>query len=807
MPASGFKKLASTTAVAIFLAASAAPQSSAPESTAWHDGRFQIDTAKVLSRSDIILDQPNLDSGQAMPLGDGDLGVAIWSENGFTAQLNRADTLPGRLSAGQVVIPGVAALTSAKDYSGRLALYDGEFQESGSGMTVTAYVEPLTATLHIDVTGANPNQSQTAQLKLWSPRHPKAEAGGSTGTLAETWIDNANSESSGRTFGSFAGITARGRNVTAAVTDPLTITVSFQPDTKGNFNVLVAAPHYDGRARPTLWFERAAVAGALPHRAWWHNFWSRATPIEIHSPDGSGEYMENLRNIYLFDAAADKGGEYPGSQAGVADMLSSGGDQHKWDPGAFWHWNLRMQVAANIGAGVSELNAPFFNLYRENLENIEAWTKLHMNGLPGICIPETMRFNGRGAQFEPSWKPPSNSGDCNAGFRQYYNARTLTTGAEVSLWIWEQYLSTDDRAFLEKNYPVIAESARFLLAYQKPGEDGLLHTSPSNSHETQWDVSDPLTDIAAADALYPVTIGAVKLLGKDGDLVEKLQAALPKIPLIPRTQAVTPATGMRSLLAPAEDAAGDDVIAESYLPGAPNHNSENIGLETLWPYAIVGDRSPLFDLARRTYEHRLFVDQADWSYDPIDAARLEMGGEVADNLVKITERYQHSPNGLANWAQTDHEFYIEQVGVVADALQECLAQDYDGVIRIAPAAPPTWDLDGSVYVRGKTKVDVQVHQGQVTTAVIEAGETGVIEVRNPWPNQKVNVFSGAGNGPIAVSMKGQVLTWHAEAGQSYIVGPTNTPIANLPFAAISGEAASAPKKLGPVQIGLAGPTR
>jgi hypothetical protein len=33
-----------------------------------------------------------------MPLGNGRLDVAVWSGDGFTAQLNRADTLPDRLS-------------------------------------------------------------------------------------------------------------------------------------------------------------------------------------------------------------------------------------------------------------------------------------------------------------------------------------------------------------------------------------------------------------------------------------------------------------------------------------------------------------------------------------------------------------------------------------------------------------------------------------------------------------------------------------------------------------------------------------
>ena len=130
-------------------------QSAAPDSsTAWRDGKFQVDVAGVLSRSSIILGKPNLEAEQALPLGNGRLGVAIWSENGLMAQLNRVDTLPDRLSPGEVVIPGLSALTQAPDYSGRLNLYDGQFEERGGGMTATAYVQPGTDTLVIDVTGA-----------------------------------------------------------------------------------------------------------------------------------------------------------------------------------------------------------------------------------------------------------------------------------------------------------------------------------------------------------------------------------------------------------------------------------------------------------------------------------------------------------------------------------------------------------------------------------------------------------------------------------------------------------------------------
>ncbi len=84
----------------------AAADNTAGPTTAWKDGRFSIDVRGVVGRSDVILLRPGRAPEEAMPLGNGRLGLGVWEQDGYTAQLNREDTLPKRLSPAHVVIPG-----------------------------------------------------------------------------------------------------------------------------------------------------------------------------------------------------------------------------------------------------------------------------------------------------------------------------------------------------------------------------------------------------------------------------------------------------------------------------------------------------------------------------------------------------------------------------------------------------------------------------------------------------------------------------------------------------------------------------
>jgi hypothetical protein len=762
---------------------------------------FSIDTPNVVRESNIVLGKPNANPQDFMPLGNGTLGVAVCAAGGFTAQVNRTDTLPNRQSPGQVTIPGLAALTGASDFKGNVDLYDAKLVESGGGMTATTYVRADAPEMIVEVTGADPSSMQSVQIQLWSPRAPMAQASGNVALLAETWQDTGMGASN-QTFGSLAAVTVGGQNVSASTVDSLTVKVTFQPNSDGSFRVVVASPTWTGgdamsTATMVLGSDATAASTSLQsgHLSFWHDYWSRVGLLKAMSSDGSASYFEALRTIYLYLTAADSRGVFPGSQAGLADLFDYLKDTQPWYPAGYWGWNTRMLIYANMTSGAFDMNAPAFHLYQSNVAAMQAWTMSQMSGKSGICLPETMRFNGNGY-----WYNGEGNSSCATQASPSYNALTITSGAEVSLWIWDQYQMTQDMTFLSTNYPVMSQAATFLLAWATTGSDGLLHTN-ANAHETQWAVNDPTTDIVAMQALFPAVISAAGLLNTDSALVAQLKDALTKLPDLPRTDAAS----HMQLLSASDDTAGQDVYAISYEPSAPRHNGENLELEAAWPYSLIGDTDPNLALATRTYKSRLYVHNPDWSVDALQAARLGLSDEVASALTAVTQNYQKFVSGLAllggGTNDGSSEPYIEQAGVVTAAMNEAFVQDYDGLLRIAPAWPQGWDGAGTVFVQGQSKVDVQVKGGKVTLVVVEAGSTATMQVRNPWSGQAATVVDGTTGATAVASTSSATFALPVVSGHWYAIVPAGQG-GSLPAVTVTGMPATGARSLGPVAIGL-----
>ena len=800
----------------VALAAGTVPADAATTATtAWRNGAFDLDPLGVVSRDDIVMTKANTNPNTSMPLGNGSLGVSAWAANGFTAQLNRSDTMPSRKSPGQVTVPGLSAMTQAADFTGRLDLTTGVLEESGGGMSMKAWVSTATDELVIDVSGANPDVAQTASVSLWSGRHPAAAVSGTTGTLAETWQDDSGYGASGQTFGTLAAITADGRNVKASVAGSTKVQLDFTPDAKGDFRVVVAAPHWTGGDAAATAAQAIGNSATLPETAllgkqsaWWHQFWVHSGVVKMDSADGNAAYIENLRTLYLYDAAASsKEGTYFGSQAGEADMFAWNQDKQTWAPNDYWLWNLRGEISANMSSGNYQLNTPIFDMYINDLPNIEAWTKEQMGGLPGACVPETMSFNGNGYYGDG---PVESDASCALAAAPQWNALNVSSGAEVSLYMWQQYQGTKDIQFLRRAFPFMEATAEFLLAYQQVGSDGLLH-AVANAHETQWSVQDPTMDIVADRTLFPIIAQAAGIVGDTpahDPLLGRFATALTQVPPYPRTDAKTRSQllnpGYSESETQAADATGTDMIGISYEPAAQRHNGENLELEPLWPWNQVSDQDAnLFSLEQRSYTSRPNKGGNDWSYDAVDAARLQQPAQVEANLVSITEAHQVYVNGLADINNSiGYQPYQEQSANVAAAVNEALAQDYDGIIRFAPAWPSDWDGSGSVYVQHKDRVDVQVENGELVTAAVEAATTESLKVKNPWPGRQVQVVDGSTGAVVVAPTSDAVVTLNARAGSSYLVEQPGSPTSARPYAQVTGVPATTDKRMGTRHIGL-----
>ncbi|MEU4607035.1 hypothetical protein AB0F43_28975 [Kribbella sp. NPDC023972] len=744
----------------------AAGQAADQPTTAWRDGALRTDPAGLVSRSDLVQEGPAWRAYQAMPLGNGVLGAAVWAEKGFSAQLNRVDTFPELKSAGRLVVPGLDPLMRAADYTGRLAMYDGQLVQRGGGMSARSYVRADADQFVLEVTGADPGKTQTADLKLWEGRTPTATATGAVAALAETFRDAA----AGSLTGAVAALTARARDVSASVVDPLTVRITFRPNSDGSFRLVVGVPSYKGGDVATA-ARRAIVESPSKHLEWWHAFWAKTAPMRITSSDGTGEYVENLRTLQLYTMAASMRSSVPSTHGAVVRMFSSAKDQADWAQDSYWHFNLRMLVSSNLGAGIGEFNAPYFRFYLDRAALMKKWTHDHWIGAKGTCVPEFLRYDGTGDgcdnMSEPGWVK-----------------RILSSGPELVNNIWWQYRYTGDRALLDRAYPLMKEIAEFHLAALTPGADGYLHLEHVNALEVQWDTNDPAPDLAAMRVIFPIVADLAQSRG-DAEFAGQLRAAVGKLPPFRTVQ-----RGAEEVLA----WSGTDEEA---------HNTQNPEMEVLWPWGLFDETS---ELMQATYRQRVYPQDKDWGMDTTWAARLGLADEVKRLMLKGIQDFQIFPNGFTvhrtgREPVRQQSFYNEWGGVLTTGLQEALVQSYDGVVQVAPAWPKEWDVAGSVEIEGGHRISTEVRDGVPSLVGIQAGSRESLRVRNPWPGQEVRVIDARGR-TVVEATSAEVVTVPVLPHASYVVERVAVPLSSFKHVTLTGEHASAVKTVGTRMLGV-----
>ncbi|MDO8684852.1 MAG: glycoside hydrolase family 95 protein [Armatimonadota bacterium] len=300
-------------------------------------------------------------------------------------------------------------------------------------------------------------------------------------------------------------------------------------------------------------------------------------------------------------------------------------------------------------------------------------------------------------------------------------------GAWLCQHVWEHYAFSGDRKYLkDRAYPIMKESAQFLLDFLVEDNKGRLVTNPSHSPENSFRLPDGGTAVLCVGAtmdfmvihdLFTNCIQASEILNIDNEFREQLQATLSK-------------------LAPLQ--VGKNGQLQEWLidydESEPGHRHVS-HLFGVYPGRQITEReTPRFYKAARTsLERRVKSRKIDtgWSlaWSASLWARFGEGDLAHQNITKLLGRHS-AANMFDLIFEGRQPFQIDANFGATAAIAEMLLQSHEDELNFLPALPKAWP-SGSVSglrARGNYEVDLAWKAGRLSTAKIRVKISGPVQV-------------------------------------------------------------------------------
>ncbi len=377
---------------------------------------------------------------------------------------------------------------------------------------------------------------------------------------------------------------------------------------------------------------------------------------------------------------------------------------------------------------LSECHEPLFSLIDDCMINGRKTAKVHYNASGWVLHHNT-----------DLWR---RTAPCNNAEHGIW----VTGGAWLCHHLWEHYLFTGDRSFLENQaYPAMKESCQFFLDFLIPDpRTGLLVSTPSNSPEHGGLVAGPAIDHEIISSLFAITAQAAGELKRDTAWTQHLLEVKDQI---------TPLKIGRS--------------GELLEWGKEVDNPDNLHhyLSHLWGIypgaSITPETLNLFQAAQTSLNLRQDVP-ANWprAWKINLYARFNQDAKALSYINKIL-----TENTYANLFTSHPPFIISgNLGLTA-GIAEMLIQSHDQGIKLLPALPQRWSQGSAsgLCARGGYIIDMAWENNKLSRAVILSNLGGVCYLQGL--EQQIQVHSNGDSVEIIRDQRG--IQFITQQGQRY----------------------------------------
>lgn len=449
------------------------------------------------------------------------------------------------------------------------------------------------------------------------------------------------------------------------------------------------------------------------HQQWWTQFWNRSWINVSGTPDA--EKVSQSYAIQRFmTACAGRGAQpvkYNGSLFTVGHDLPAGSvpteadhgpDYRKWGA-CYWNQNTRLIYWPLIASGDYDLMKPWFNMYVKALPLAEDRTRKYFHH-GGAAFIETIYFWGLPNVNDFGWNNPGD--ELESPWMRYH----IQGGLEVVAQMLDYYNYTRDTNFARNSLlPMTNAIITFYDLHYGRSADGKIWLKPAQSIETyQITAVNPTPDIAGLKCVLPqlLALPAKLTSTKERSMWTAVLNELLKIPMGTTKNGKLPPEGIG-------DPDGKEIILPAQVYGRLK-NHENPELYTVFPYRLYGVGKPDLQLARNTFNARLFPYGKCWGQDGMEAALLGLTNMARSVVIEEFTSYgnQHFP-----WFWSKNSDWIPDMdngGAGMSTLQLMLMQCDGKRIQLLPAWPKDWTADFKLHAPYNTIVEGHVEAGKIT---------------------------------------------------------------------------------------------